>query len=81
MFDFSKAKAIVAVDKESSGRVAFSINSRTATTQDSSIDDAPLLKILADGSFESAITMSDGAKLANIVAIYKSPLENSNDIL
>lgn len=50
-FDFSNAKAIAAVDKENSGRAAYSINSRVATP-DSSVDDSPLLKILEDGKFE-----------------------------
>ena len=78
-FDFSNAKAIAAVDKENSGRVAYSINSRAATP-DSSVDDSPLLKILEDGKFESALTLADNANLANIKEIYKSPLEGSNDI-
>ncbi len=78
-FDFSNAKAIAAVDKDSSGRAAYSINSRAVTT-DSSVDDSPLLKILEDGKFESALTLADNANLANIKEIYKSPLEDSNDI-
>lgn len=78
-FDFSNAKAIAAVDKDSSGRSAYSINSRVATP-DSSVDDSPLLKILEDGKFESALTLADNANLANIKEIYKSPLEGSNDI-
>lgn len=78
-FDFSNAKAIAAVDKENSGRAAYSINSRAATP-DSSVDDSPLLKILEDGKFESALTLADNANLANIKEIYKSPLEGSNDI-
>lgn len=78
-FDFSNAKAIAAVDKENSGRAAYSINSRTATPN-SSVDDSPLLKILEDGRFESALTLADNANLANIKEIYKSPLEGSNDI-
>lgn len=77
-FDFSGAKAVAAVDKESLGRAVYSRNARAAT--DSSIDDAPLLKILADGSFESAITLADNASLSTIKAIYKSPLADSNDI-
>ena len=64
-FDFSNAKAIAAVDKENSGRAAYSINSRAATP-DSSVDDSPLLKILEDGKFESALTLADNANLANI---------------
>lgn len=78
-FDFSNAKAIAAVDKENSGRAAYNINSRAATP-DSSVDDSPLLKILEDGKFESALTLADNANLANIKEIYKSPLEGSNDI-
>lgn len=78
-FDFSNAKAIAAVDKENSGRSAYSINSRAATP-DSSVDDSPLLKILENGKFESALTLADNANLANIKEIYKSPLEDSNDI-
>lgn len=68
-----------AVDKENSGRAAYSINSRAATPG-SSVDDSPLLKILEDGKFESALTLADNANLANIKEIYKSPLEGSNDI-
>ena len=78
-FDFSNAKAIAAVDKDSSGRAAYSINSRAATP-DSSVDDSPLLKILEDGSFESALTLADNANFADVIAIYKSPLEDSNDV-
>ena len=78
-FDFSNAKAIAAVDKTSSGRAAYSINSRAAV-ESSSIDDSPLLKILEDGKIESALTLADNADLANIREIYKSPLEDSNDI-
>lgn len=78
-FDFSNAKAIAAVDKENSGRAAYSINSRVATP-DSSVDDSPLLKILEDGKFESALTLADNANLATVKEIYKSPLEDSNDI-
>ena len=72
-FDFSNAKAIAAVDKTSSGRAAYSINSRAAV-ESSSIDDSPLLKILEDGKIESALTLADNADLANIREIYKSPL-------
>lgn len=77
-FDFSNAKAIAAVDKDSLSRAAYSRNARAL--EDSSIDDSPLLKILEDGSFESAITLAENANLATIKAIYKSPLEDSNDI-
>ena len=77
-FDFSNAKAIAAVDKDSLSRAAYSRNARAV--EDSSIDDSPLLKILEDGSFESAITLAENANLATIRAIYKSPLEDSNDI-
>ena len=77
-FDFSNAKAIAAVDKDSLSRAAYSRNARAL--EDSSIDDSPLLKILEDGSFESAITIAENANLATIKAIYKSPLEDSNDI-
>lgn len=77
-FDFSNAKAIAAVDKDSLSRAAYSINARAV--EDSSVDDSPLLKILEDGSFESAITLAENANLATIKAIYKSPLEDSNDI-
>lgn len=78
-FDFSNAKAIAAVDKENSGRAAYSINSRAATAN-SSVDDSPLLKILEDGKFESALTLADNANFADVIAIYKSPLEDSNDV-
>lgn len=77
-FDFSNAKAIAAVDKDSLSRAAYSINTRAV--EDSSVDDSPLLKILEDGSFESAITLAENANLATIRAIYKSPLKDSNDI-
>ena len=77
-FDFSNAKAIAAVDRDSLGRAAYSRNARAA--EDSSIDDSPLLKILADGSFESAITLAENANLSTVKEIYKSPLEDSNDI-
>ena len=77
-FDFSNAKAIAAVDKDSLSRAAYSRNARAV--EDSSVDDSPLLKILEDGSFESAITLAENANLATIKAIYKSPLEDSNDI-
>ena len=77
-FDFSNAKAIAAVDKDSLSRAAYSRNARAV--EDSSVDDSPLLKILEDGSFESAITLAENANLATIRAIYKSPLEDSNDI-
>ncbi|GEM_PF-2073728 len=78
-FDFSNAKAIAAVDKENSGRAAYSINSRAATAN-SSVDDSPLLKILEDGKFESALTLADNANFADVIAIYKSPLEDLNDV-
>ncbi|WP_273464031.1 hypothetical protein, partial [Treponema berlinense] len=77
-FDFSNAKAIAAVDKDSLSRAVYSRNARAV--EDSPIDDSPLLKILEDGSFESAITLAENANLATIKAIYKSPLEGSNDI-
>ncbi len=77
-FDFSNAKAIAAVDRDSLDRAAYSRNARAA--EDSSIDDSPLLKILENGSFESAITMAENANLATVKEIYKSPLEDSNDI-
>lgn len=77
-FDFSNAKAIAAVDKDSLSRAVYSRNARAI--EDSPIDDSPLLKILEDGSFESAITLAENANLATIKAIYKSPLEGSNDI-
>ena len=73
-FDFSNAKAIAAVDKDSLSRAAYSRNARAL--EDSSIDDSPLLKILEDGSFESAITLAENANLATIRAIYKSPLKD-----
>lgn len=77
-FDFSNAKAIAAVDRDSLGRAAYSRNARAA--EDSSINDSPLLKILENGSFESAITLAENANLATVKEIYKSPLEDSNDI-
>ena len=77
-FDFSNAKAIAAVDKDSLSRAVYSRNARAV--EDSSVDDSPLLKILEDGSFESAITLAENANLATIKAIHKSPREGSNDI-
>ena len=77
-FDFSNAKAIAAVDKDSLSRAVYSRNSRAL--EDSSADDSPLLKILEDGSFESAITLAENANLATIKAIHKSLREGSNDI-
>lgn len=77
-FDFSNAKAIAAVDKDSLSRAAYSRNARAI--EDSPIDDSSLLKILENGSLESAITLAEDAHLATIKAIYKSPLEGSNDI-
>ena len=72
-FDFSNAKAIAAVDKDSLSRAVYSRNARAI--EDSPIDDSPLLKILENGSLESAITLAENANLATIKAIHKSPRE------
>lgn len=59
-FDFSGAKAVAQLD-DSSARAAY--------------DDLDnLVKILADGSMKSIITVDEGVSLSKIQAVYKSPV-------
>ena len=59
-FDFSGAKAVAQLD-DSSARAAY--------------DDLDnLVKILADGSMKSIITIDEGVSLSEIQAVYKSPV-------
>ncbi len=69
-FDFANAKALAKLEsKKDSNRAV------------SSVDDlGDLVKILEDGSMENAITVGENCSLSDIVAIYKSPLETSQDI-
>lgn len=69
-FDFSGAKAVAQLEKTSS-------TSRAVTNADSLGD---FVKILADGTMENAITVAEGTTLSNIIGVYKSPLENSQDV-
>lgn len=69
-FDFSGAQALAKLESKKDG-------SRAITNADELGD---LVKILADGSMENAITVSENCSLSDIVAIYKSPLEDSKDI-
>ncbi|MBR1637755.1 MAG: hypothetical protein IJ688_00030 [Treponema sp.] len=68
-FNFTGANAVAKLESSGSG-------ARAAVDVDSLGD---LVKILADGSMEDAITVEEGASLAKIVAIYKSPVEGSED--
>lgn len=69
-FDFKDAKAIAKLEASS--------NKQRAVTNADELGD--LVKILADGSMENAVTVDKNCSLSNIVAIYKSPLETSKDI-
>ena len=69
-FDFKDAKAIAKLEASS--------NKQRAVTNAEDLGD--LVKILADGSMENAVTVDSNCSLSNIVAIYKSPLETSKDI-
>lgn len=69
-FNFENAKAIAKLE-------AASGTQRAVTNADELGD---LVKILADGSMENAVTVDKNCSLSNIVAIYKSPLETSKDI-
>lgn len=69
-FNFENAKAIAKLE-------AASGTHRAVTNADELGD---LVKILADGSMENAVTVDSNCSLSNIVAIYKSPLETSKDI-
>ena len=69
-FDFSGAQALAKLEAKKEG-------SRAVTNADELGD---LVKILTDGSMENAITVGENCSLSDIVAIYKSPLEDSKDI-
>ena len=69
-FDFTGAQALAKLEAKQDG-------SRAVTNVDELGD---LVKILADGSMENAITVGENCSLSDIVAIYKSPLETSNDV-
>lgn len=69
-FDFKDAKALAKLEEKKDGN-------RAITNAD---DLGDLVKILADGSMENAITVGENCSLSDIVAIYKSPLEESRDI-
>ena len=69
-FDFTGAQALAKLEAKQDG-------SRAVTNVDELGD---LVKILADGSMENAITVDENCSLSDIVAIYKSPLEDSKDI-
>ena len=68
-FNFANANAVAKLESTSNA-------SKAAVDADSLGD---LVKILADGTMENAITVEEGASLADIVAIYKSPVEGSED--
>ena len=68
-FDFSGAKAVAKLEA--------AVASRAADTDGISGD---VVKILDDGSMEDAITVTGEANLADIVAVYGSPLPNSSDV-
>lgn len=68
-FNFSNAKAIASVE---------STASRSARAAGE--DDAPLIKILEDGSTESAVELPDDSISMKISKIIKSPDANSKDI-
>ena len=69
-FDFSGAQALAKLEAKKDG-------SRAVINAD---DLGDLVKILANGSMENAITVGENCSLSDIVAIYKSPLEDSKDI-
>ena len=69
-FNFTGAQALAKLEAKQDG-------SRAVTNVDELGD---LVKILADGSMENAITVGENCSLSDIVAIYKSPLEDSKDI-
>ena len=70
-FDFSNARAIAQLEHASS-------SGARAVTEVNSLGD--FVKILEDGSMENAITVAEGSKLSDIVAVYKSPLATSKDV-
>ena len=63
-FDFSGAKAVAQLEGSASSSRA------VATNLDS------FVKILANGSMESVITVDDDVSLSNITAVYKSPVSD-----
>ena len=69
-FNFEGAKALAKLEEKQN-------SSRAATNVD---DLGDLVKIMADGSMENAITVGENCSLSDIVAIYKSPKEDSKDI-
>ena len=69
-FDFSNAQALARLESAPS--------SSRAVTDANNLGD--FVKILADGSMENAITVAEGSRLSDIVAVYKSPIKNSNDV-
>lgn len=69
-FNFEGAQALAKLEEKQNG-------SRAATNVD---DLGDLVKIMADGSMENAITVGENCSLSDIVGIYKSPLETSNDV-
>ena len=69
-FNFEGAKALAKLEEKKT-------SSRAATNAD---DLGDLVKIMADGSMENAITVGENCSLSDIVAIYKSPKEDSKDI-
>ena len=69
-FNFTGAQALAKLESQTNG-------SRAAVNVD---DLGDLVKIMADGSMENAITVGENCSLSDIVAIYKSPLEDSKDI-
>lgn len=70
-FNFAGANAVAKLEasKSTSAKAAVDVDSL-----------GDLVKILADGTMEDAITVEEGASLSNIVAIYKSPVEGSDDV-
>ena len=70
-FNFAGANAVAKLEasKSTGAKAAVDANSL-----------GDLVKILSDGTMEDAITVEEGASLSNIVAIYKSPVEGSDDV-
>lgn len=67
-FNFEGAQALAKLESK---------KSRSAADSDNLGD---LVKILADGTMEDAVTVDENCSLSDIVAIYKSPLEDSKDV-
>ena len=70
-FDFSGAKAVAQLEasKTETSRAAVDVYG---------FED--FVKILANGALENAITIEEGSSLASIKGVYKSPVENSEDV-